>query len=178
MFYVADPGLDFPFVMRRVWPAWGAQKPVVLRELSIAPLRLLVVEPRLSRSPPSCVRNPRFYVIVNKLGMDARRAPANLSHRPDESTISASTRGRPAWRRWEIFAQYLRNRSRFHRATVSAWTSPGGWPTLATSGEGRPRMPGPGPRAVGGAPSSAPSLAVAERGSPTPGRLGADTSPG
>ncbi len=80
--------------MRRVWPAWGAQKHVVLRELSIAPLRL-VVEPRLSRSPPSCVRNPRSYVIVNKLGMDARRAPANLSHRPDESTNLGVNAGPP-----------------------------------------------------------------------------------
>ncbi len=37
--------------------------------------------------------------------------------------ISASTRGRPRWRRCEIFAQYRRNRSRFHRATVSALTT-------------------------------------------------------
>ena len=36
--------------------------------------------------------------------------------------IPASTRGRPGWRRCEIFAQYPRNRSRFHRATVSALT--------------------------------------------------------
>ena len=90
----SGPRTRFPFVMRRVWPAWGAQKPVVLRELSIAPLRL-VVEPRLSRSPPSCVRNPRSYVIVNKLGMDARRAPANLSHRPDESTNLGVNAGPP-----------------------------------------------------------------------------------
>ena len=36
--------------------------------------------------------------------------------------ISASIRGRPGWRRCEIFAQYRRNRSRCQRATVSAWT--------------------------------------------------------
>lgn len=36
--------------------------------------------------------------------------------------ISASMRGRPGFRRLEIFAQYRRNRSRCQRATVSAWT--------------------------------------------------------
>ncbi len=36
--------------------------------------------------------------------------------------ISASRRGQPRWRRWEIFAQYRRNGSRFYRATVSGFT--------------------------------------------------------
>ena len=36
--------------------------------------------------------------------------------------ISASTRGRPGCRRWEILAQYRRNRARFHSATVPALT--------------------------------------------------------
>jgi hypothetical protein len=57
--------------------------------------------------------------------VDAR---STVDHQPScamsrmRRRISASTRGRPGCRRWEIIAQYRLNRSRCHRATVSALT--------------------------------------------------------
>ena len=59
---------------------------------------------------------------LGELSMDAWRPQPSCAIVRTRRRISASIRGRPGWRRCEIFAQYRRNRSRCQRATVSAWT--------------------------------------------------------
>ena len=59
---------------------------------------------------------------LGELSMDAWRPQPFCAIVRTRRRISASIRGRPGWRRCEIFAQYRRNRSRCQRATVSAWT--------------------------------------------------------
>ncbi len=81
---------------------------------SVAPL-VAIVEPTHSRQ----CNNPG---LVSSAWIRGAPQPSCAIIRTSRR-ISASTRGRPGWRCCEIFAQYRWNRSRFHRATVSALTT-------------------------------------------------------